>query len=609
MARTSTHSLSEQELKAIWAKALREDDYPTFAEHFLWIQTKEHGLQRLKPWKHQLQMSKDRARLVQLGLFLWRLYLKYRQGGFTVWFLGEDFFQTIRNQDFNCLILAHEKDLPTELLDRVRVFLDNMPDWAKPSVKKDSSSEIVFGGYTAEDGTFTPLRSSLRIGTAKTHMGGAGVKIGRTLHRIHITEAAQNIFTNGKLVELFNTVPTRCEVVVESTANGIGNWFYDTYWDGTKGEGGFHVYFVPWTVHEEYTLPVPRNFKPDDQNAKKLGIDDEQQLMEEYGLTPGQLVWRRWKVAQGKKDLAKFKEQYPLTDVEAFMQSGQSMFSQSDLAYMMDSDKFVKDWPTRRGALRYVDGQFEFTADEDGSLAIYRDPDPRKTYILTADIGDGLTNGDPSAVDVWCKQDNEQVAQWHGRVSPNDLAYIINTMGRYYNCALAVPEVNNMGGHTTTVLSDTLGYPNIFYREATGTIDPKASTRRYGWHTSAPSKKLMVAALQHHIANWDETNFRVHSATTIREFMTFIADHTKQGNERYAAQQGCYDDTVITAGIFLRVADSPQAYDRPESTEDSHAEFAQAAKLAGIHTTREPESRYDRAMQRARQGTKEWGQA
>jgi len=521
-------------------------------------------------------MWQDRLDLQKRGEFLWRLYLKYRQGGFSKYLVGETFFEAIRNTDYNALIIAYEKDLPTEFLDVIRVFLKEMPDWAKPTVTGDSASEITFGEYVTPEGQPNiPVRSTIRIGTAKTHIG-AGVKIGRTIQRLHITEAAEPVFINEKMVKVFQTVPKNCEVVVESTANGVGNWFYDTYWDAKNGDSKFHQYFVPWTVHEEYTLPVPSNFRPDDKNAKRLGIDDELQLMVDYGLTPGQIVWRRMKVREFKKDLPQFRAQYPLTDTEAFLQTGSSYFSQPTLAFFLESPMFVKDWPTKRGSLTYEDGEFNFESDPNGNLQIYRDPDPAKTYSLSADVADGLPTGDYLVADVFCGP--EQVAQWRGHVSPHEFADVINALGRYYNYALCGPEDNNMGGTTIDRLFNALEYYNIFYREQPGPAG-RPSIRRMGWHTSGPSKRQMVAELQRQIAYWKQTGFRIHSEMTVKECMTFIADHTKEGEKRYAAQVGCRDDTVITACINLMLQKSSQYIDLP--TQDSQS-FHSRAVDAGL---------------------------
>jgi hypothetical protein len=438
-------------------------------------------------------------------------------------------------------------------------------------------------------------------------MGGGGVKIGRTIQRLHITEAAEPVFINDRLVELFQTVPKNCEVIVESTAKGVGNWYYDTYWDATRGESKFHQYFVPWTVHEEYQLPVPPNWQPDDAEAQKLGLDDEARLMLEYDLTPNQLQWRRMKVKEFKKDIPKFKEQYPLTDTEAFLQSGSSYFSQADLAFFLESDLFCKDWPTKRGTLQRIGSEWHLEEVDSGCLEIYMPPEPRKSFCLSADVADGLPTGDYSVADVWC--DGEQYAQWRGHISPHDFAYVVNNLGRYYNNALVGVEDNNMGGTTIDVLVNSLDYPNLFYREQTETVDHRASERRVGWHTSAPSKRRMVAELQRQIADWEHTGFRVHSETTVKECMTFIADHTKGGMERYAAQLGCNDDAVIAACVNFMLQKSPQALTAPMSAEAVRAEFSDALAAAGIHAQQEPMSRYDRAMHRARGNSKEWGQA
>jgi hypothetical protein len=329
--------------------------------------------------------------------------------------------------------------------------------------------------------------------------------------------------------------------------------------------------------------------------------------MQDYGLTAGQLMWRRMKIKEFKKDIPFFKAQYPLTDTEAFLQSGSSYFSQATLAFFLESPLFVKDWPTKRGSLSFVDDEWHFEENESGRLEIYRDPDPNKTYCLSADVADGLPTGDYLVADVFCKQDNEQVAQWRGHVSPHAFAYILNDLGRYYNDALCGPEDNSMGGTTIDVMVETLQYYNMFYREQPG-VEGQPSKKRMGWHTSGPSKRKMVAEMQHQIADWEQTGFRIHSEVTVKECMTFIADHTKEGQDRYAAQVGCNDDTVDSACINLMLQKSSQSFDRPMSGEEA-ADIDKAARLAGIRTTCEPASRYDRAVKRARAGAREWGQA
>ena len=568
----------------MFVQAFQNDDFPLFLQTFLSIPTKEHGLQPFKLWPHQLQMWQDRLNLVKAGKWLWRLYLKYRQGGFSKFFLAEDFWLAITRPHFNVLIIAHEKSLPTEFLDIIRLWIEELPEWARPKVKSDSASQIVFDA---------PLYSSIRIGTAQTTMDAGGIKIGRTIQRLHITEAAEPVFDSRKLYELFQTVPKNCEVVVESTAKGIGTWFYKTYWDKVSK---FTRYFVPWKVHIEYVLPVPLDFEPD---------DDELALMTDHGLTPEQLMWRRMKLEEGHGDLDKFKEQYPLTDVEAFMHSGHSCFSLPDLAHFLDSPDFCKDWPTQTGYLTTEDEKLVFKPGKNGNLEIYRMPEEGEDYCIAMDVAEGLVDGDFSVATVW--KGVEQVAEWHGHTDPHDFADVGADLGYYYNEALLVPEDNAMGSVTVARLFRDLYYPNLYYRENRATADDKVSTKRIGWHTSGTNKPDMVSELALHIKNWRRTGFTPHSERLVNECRTFDVFLDRRGQDRYAAQSGCNDDCPIGAMIALQGMLSWQYGSAP--IERAGGDVDKALKQAGIRQVKEPASRYERAMKRARHGTREWGQA
>lgn len=533
-------------------------------------------------------MWKDRLDLVRAGRWLWRLYLKYRQGGFSKFFLAEDFWLAITRPHFNVLIIAHEKSLPTEFLDIIRLWIEELPEWARPKVKSDSASQIVFDA---------PLYSSIRIGTAQTTMDAGGIKIGRTIQRLHITEAAEPVFDSRKLYELFQTVPKNCEVVVESTAKGTGTWFYKTYWAETSK---FTRYFVPWKVHVEYDLSVPLDFQPD---------KDELELMAAHGLTPGQLMWRRMKLEEGHGDLDKFKEQYPLTDVEAFLFTGSSCFHLPSLAHFLDSELFCKDWPTRTGYL-YVDSDIPdslpvFQPDKNGNLEIYRMPEEGADYCIAVDVAEGLVDGDRSVATVW--KGVEQVAEWHGHVDPYELADIVNDLGYYYNEGLLVVEDNDMGSVTVTRLFRDLCYPNLYYRENRATADDKVSTKRIGWHTSGTNKGDIVSELALHIKNWERTGFTPHSIKFVDECRTFAVHLDRRGQDRYAAQSDCHDDCVMAAGIALQGMLSWQYGSAP--IESAGGNIDKALKQAGIRQVKEPVSRYDRAMKRAHRGHREWGQA
>ena len=585
----SKTSLKRQDLEPLLELAFQTDDFPLFARYFLKIKDKRGVLQSFNLWPHQVQMWEDRKWLIANGLPNWRFVLKYRQGGFSRYFLAETLFFSLRNHNQTTLIIAHKKKLPTRFLKDIKDYIKHMPKWCRPTLATDSTTEIQF---TDEFGG-----SRIMIASANTAMEGGGLEIGETIQRIHISEASDPIFKFEPLVEMFQTVGAGCEVIVESTAKGIGNWHNKTYWRAVEGKSQFTARFVPWNVHPEYVRQVPMDFVPD---ADELG------LMAAHALSPEQVMWRRWKVEKEfNGDVDKFREQYPLTDVEAFLFTGSSCFNLPALAHFLDSEDFCKDWPTQTGYLDTVDEKLVFKSGKNGNLEIYRMPEEGEDYCIAMDVAEGLVDGDYAVASVW--KGVEQVAEWHGHIDPHAFADVGADLGYYYNEALLVPEDNAMGSVTVTRLFRDLYYPNLYYRENRATTDDRVSNKRVGWHTSGTNKSDMVSELALHIKNWKRTGFTPHSARLVNECRTFAVYLDRRGQDRYAAQSGCNDDCAMGAMIALQAMLSWQYGSAP--IESAGGDIDKALKQAGIRIVHQPASHYKQAMQRARSGTKEWGQA
>ena len=107
------------------------------------------------------------------------------------------------------------------------------------------------------------------------------------------------------------------EVIWESTANGVGNFFHEQWKLAEKGLSEFMPVFVPWFWQDEYKKEIP-----DGTNF----TDEEIKLSEDYELSREQLFWRRRKIAElttdGVDGLKAFKQEYPMNAAEAFQFSG-----------------------------------------------------------------------------------------------------------------------------------------------------------------------------------------------------------------------------------------------------------------------------------------------
>jgi hypothetical protein len=110
------------------------------------------------------------------------------------------------------------------------------------------------------------------------------------------------------------------EIIKESTANGLGNYFHKEWQKAVAGQSDYIAIFVPWYWQEEYSREVTADF---------VLTSDEEKYKESYELTMEQMAWRRFKIADLGELL--FKQEYPATAAEAFQMSGHDPYIPAQL--------------------------------------------------------------------------------------------------------------------------------------------------------------------------------------------------------------------------------------------------------------------------------------
>lgn len=282
-----------------------KDDFEFYARNCLKIRTKHKGLMPLglnsaqKYIHDKLQAQIERTGRVRA------IILKGRQQGMSTYVEGRFLWKTTHNKGVRAFILTHEGESTNALFEMTERYYSNLPPFVKPSV----------GAANAKELHFDVLDSGYKIGTA----GNKAVGRGQTIQYFHGSEVAfwQNASEHTKGVMQAIPDAEGTEVIFESTANGVGNFFHEQWKLAEKGLSEFEPIFVPWFWQEEYTKVVPEGFK---------ATDDELELSSQYNLTNAQLVWRRSKIAElttdGMDGEKAFKQEYPNNAAEAFQVSG-----------------------------------------------------------------------------------------------------------------------------------------------------------------------------------------------------------------------------------------------------------------------------------------------
>lgn len=110
-------------------------------------------------------------------------------------------------------------------------------------------------------------------------------------------------------------------IVMESTANGVGNYFHSEWLRACAGTSDKRPVFIPWYYISIYSTPV------DDPEALIGSLDDyERELMDRYGCSLEQVNWYHRRRRE-YPDHAMMQAEYPTDPVEAFTHSGYQVFA------------------------------------------------------------------------------------------------------------------------------------------------------------------------------------------------------------------------------------------------------------------------------------------
>lgn len=501
-------------------EAIKKDFYK-YCSTNLYIQDKRGMLVKLKPNKIQRKIIDYVLECLAKGVPIRIIVLKARQEGVSTIVEAVIYWYTATHKNVTSKIVSHDRESATNLYGMFSRYYENSEPFFRPSTKYRTKNDLLF------DNDFkTGLKSSISISSAENTGTGRGL----TIHWLHASEVA--MWSNGAeiLAGLLQTVPMlpNTAIFLESTANGIGDFFYDTWQSAKEGRSAFKPLFFGWHEHDEYQIKGAR--------PKKL-TEEELELKKEYGLTGPQIAWRREKIKEfaGNEDM--FAQEYPINETEAFLAAGRPRFDINRLMEMEKECRKGKDYEIINKELVEVPG---------APLQIWEKPKAGIKYVIGADVSD--IGDDFSVATVMRVDTSTTVARFKGQLEPADFGDDIFEIGTLYNTALVGVESNNHGLTVIQRLRDKR-YPNLYRREKG--IDERFEeyTSKLGWRTDRKTKPLMINHLAEQIA---KKNIKDPDITFVRECITYVVDDRGRTN----AQVGKHDDTVMATAIALQLFES-----------------------------------------------------
>jgi hypothetical protein len=287
-------------------------------------------------------------------------------------------------------------------------------------------------------------------------------------------------------------------LMVESTANNPGDTFSRLI--AGAPENGWHVLTHWWHEHPAYCDTVGDDFEV---------RDDERDQVERYGLTLGQVAWRRrYRATLGEY---KFKREYPATLDDCFLNREGGWFDDELLQGLHVIDHTV--------------------VGERGGREIEA-PHPSDRYVIGVDVGGGV-GGDYSALCVVSVATRQPVyARRDNRATPAQWAHVVIQVASRYNQALVLAESNNHG-HALLLELNNCGY-------------------RQQWRS--PQGKPWTTTLQSKLEAFDTLREAMQQIQVMDRatWMELRALTVPAGKVAPEAPQGSHDDAAVAIALAYR---------------------------------------------------------
>lgn len=487
-------------------------NFPLYAKNILKIVTKEGDSTAFKLNAAQLYVhSRLESQLKEQGNCR-ALVLKARQTGISTYTQGRNFWKVTQNRNANAFVLSHLAESTNAIFNMVKYFYDNVPHPAfKPPLASQSASTLVFD----------EINSRYRVGTARSTQTGRG----QTNRFVHGSEVAFYPQGSDIVAGLLQTVGgQKSEVILESTANGAGGWFYDQVMKSVRGESEWQTIFIPWYWMPEYRRKPSPYF---------VATPEEYELAQKYNLDDAQLAFRRSKLDElGGTEL--FAQEYPANILESFLTSGRC-FVEAPTLNRAENNCYTADFSGE-----FSGGQLIERAH--GNYQEWQPPSREESFVVGVDVAEGLAYGDYSCAQVLDSKGN-QVACWHGHIDPFDYGAMLCAIGKRFNDAYVIVERNNHGLTTLRKMQD-MGYQNLFIESSVDGAYGDRLTKRGGFLTTSKTKPLIIDNLANLLRQGESG---VADIELLNELRTYIIDDKGAFN----SQSGCYDDRVMAYAIAL----------------------------------------------------------
>jgi len=375
---------TQEQLKE-YAKCMKDPSY--FTEKYIKIISLDKGLIPFELYPYQRKMFK------QFREERFNIVLACRQSGksisacaFLLWF-------ALFNPEKTIAIMANKGATAREMLGRITLMLENLPFFLQPGCKALNKGSIEFSNNS-------------RIVAAAT--SGSSIR-GMSVNLLYLDEFA---FVEHAAEFYTSTYPvvsagTNTKIIVTSTANGVGNIFYNIWQGAEQGVNEFKSFRVDW-------WDVPG--RDDDWKVQTIANTSQLQFDQEFGNT--------------------------------FFGTGDTLINAETLMKLKAKNPIE--------------------ALEGGKLLVYEKTVKDHAYIMTVDVakGRGQDYSTFTIIDISTSPFRQVAVYRNNVISPILYPNIIYKFAKVYNNAYVVIEANDQGSIVCNGLYHEFEYENMYLESA-----------------------------------------------------------------------------------------------------------------------------------------------
>ena len=491
---------------------------------------------------------------------------KPRQAGITTTagaFISCEMVLADKDSPQTVLAIGNTLDLAQQMLFKIRDFLLQFPLWMWGDEYMDlgydpmlpqPNKNVIFEICNSKE---LKLKNGCKV-VARSSGPDASRGVGG-VNWLIFDEAAFIENGNDVYASALPTVSTGGHIIMISTPNGKDMLYYETCRQaklkGTDDWNAFELVELKWYQDPRYNKFLEWTKK--DTETGEVLIEKEHLIDNEGNIKYDQEHWDNM-INDGWSP----RSPWYIKMCKQFNNDSQKIAQELDVSFLGSASNVVEpEFIEMQEKLNVRDPLYMDPLVEE--TWIWKEPIEGHRYVMGIDNsrGDAADRTAIEILDLDGIDDDgtpclEQVLEYHGKMTGDDVGELAYRYGRMYGDAFCVVECIGGVGDATVLMLLRLKYPNLYYDDAElnkYTMQRDASSLKAtedgklpGFHSNAVRFQMLTA-----FANMVKTNqIKIRSKRVINELDTWIYKGTAAKIDH---QDGCHDDTLTCLSMTTLV--------------------------------------------------------